>query len=217
MRIDPKANIAGLPILRVRDALKKLAGREWSAERLQEALGADPSEIVGLLEALRSEGFVEPSPGPDHWRTTSRGHAFALATARPVSRAAAQRHLDAFLARLLAVRDDARWLYRARRVYLFGSFLDPVIDVVGDVDLAIELIRKETDEEVHRQRERAYIQRQWDEGRIFRSFRQETMCPSEDVTRYLKHRSWILSLHPLADLPRSADAPSRLVYEDPGA
>jgi hypothetical protein len=220
MRIDSKAKIAGLPIVRVRDALKRVARRDWTAERLRSALGAEAAEIAAVLAALQAAGYVEPAPEPTpglpvRWRTTPLGRAFALATARPVSRVAARRHLDGLLARLAEVRDDDRWLYTARRVYLFGSFLDPAAETVGGVDLAVELVRKESDEAVHRERERAYIQRQWDDGRIFRSFERERLCPSDDVLKYVKHRSWILSLHPLDALP--AEAPSRLLYEDPGA
>ena len=215
MRIDPKTKIAGFPIMRVRDALKKIAWRDWSAEWLQDVLHADPSAVSGLMEALRSDGFIEPVEPPGFWRTTTEGNAFTLATARPVSRAAAQRHFEAFLTRLVEVRDDDRWLYKVRQVRLFGSFLDPSMDVVGDVDLAVELVRKEADEEVQRRRERAYIQRQWDDGRIFRTFLQELMCPSEDVLKYLKKRSRILNLHPMTDLELLPKAHSQLVYEDP--
>ena len=220
MRIDPKAKIAGLPVLHVRDALRKIARDDWTVEQLRGALRVDAAAVAAVLEALQQAGFVEAAPQPESapqsglWRATPQGNAFALATARPVSRAAAQRHLDALLARLVEVRDDPRWLYKARRVSLFGSFLDPALELVGGVDVAVELVRKEADEEVHRRLERAYIQRQWDEGRIFRSFRQEQACPSDDVLKYLKKRSWILNLHRLADLPSAAEAPSRLIYED---
>jgi hypothetical protein len=204
--------------VRVRDALKRLTTRhDWSASRLQDVLGADPAEIGVLLESLVNDGLIEPAERPEFWRTTADGSAFATATARPISRAAAQRHVDAFLARLTTVRDDDRWLYKARRVHLFGRFLDPTVDPVGAVDFAVELVRKEADEAVHRQREHAYIQRQWDNGRIFRSFHQERMCPSADVLKYLKGRSWILTLHLTADPYPPSDAPSQLVYEDPGA
>ena len=217
MRIDSKAKIAGFPIVRVRDALKKVAERDWTVERLRDVLRIDAREVAAVLAALQDAGYVEPASEPGSWRTMPKGRAFALATARPVSRAAAQRHLDGLLARLAEVRDDDRWLYRARRVFVFGSLLDPTTEVVGGVDLAVELVRKEPDEAVHRERERAYIQRQWDDGRIFRSFEQERMCPSGDVLKYLKKRSWILSLHPLDELPAPAEAPARLLYEDPGA
>ena len=229
MGIDPKAKIAGLPMLRVRDALKRVARGDWTVGRLQDTLRADPSEVATMLAALQREGYVEPvpqpaslrqpasPPHPERWRTTPKGDAFVQATARPVSRAAAQRHLDGLLARLAEVRDDPRWLYKARRVQLFGSFLDPGLEVVGGVDLAVDLARKEPDEAIHRERERAYIQRQWDEGRIFRSFQQEQMCPSNDVLKFLKKRSWILNLHPMSEFERLPDAPSRLLYEDPDA
>lgn len=217
MRIDPKAKIGGLPSVRVRDALRRLERRDWSIERLQDLLGAEPSETAEVVEALRAASLIEAAQRAGLWRTTTEGTAFALATARPVSRAAAQRHLDGFLTRLVEVRDDAGWLYTARRVWLFGEFLDPAPAMVSSVDLAVELVRKEPDEEAHRRREHAYIQRQWDDGRIFRSTRQELACPTEDVLRYLKKRSWILNLHLLTDLELLTDTPSRLVYEDPDA
>ena len=217
MRIDPKAKIAGLPSVRVRDALRRLTRRDWSVERLQDLLGGEPSEIAEVVEALRAAGLIEPAQQAGLWRTTPQGAAFALATARPVSRAAAQRHLDGFLARLDEVRDDAGWLYEARRVWLIGGFLDPALEKIGSVDLAVELVRKEPDENAHRRRERAYIQRQWDEGRIFRSIRQELACPTDDVLKHLKKRSWILNLHPVTEPPSPTETPSRLVYEDPDA
>lgn len=108
MRIDPKAKIAGLPSVRVRDALRKLARRDWGVERLQEAIGGEPSEIAAVVETLRAEGLIQPAQRAGFWRTTPTGTAFALATARPVSRRAAQRHLDGFLARLIEVGDDDR-------------------------------------------------------------------------------------------------------------
>ena len=126
MRIDPKAQIANVRILRVRDAPRRLARGDWRGERLREALRADATEVAAVLAALQREGYVEPvrpasSQHPEHWRATPKGIAFALATARPVSRAAAQRHVDAFLARLAEVRDDGRWLYKARRVALLPA------------------------------------------------------------------------------------------------
>lgn len=201
--------------MRVRDALRRLTRCDWSVERLQNVLGAARSEIGSLLEALLKSGLVEAADRPGCWRTTSAGNAFALASARPVSRRVAQRHVEALLARLAEVRADDRWLYKARRVYLFGRFRDPTLEVVGNVDLAVDLVPKVRDDSVRRELERAYIQRQWDDGRIFRSFQQERMSPLEDVMRYLKKRSWILSLHPVTELP--AEAPSRLLYEDPDA
>ena len=115
---------------------------------------------------------------------------FALATAKQVSRAAAQRHLDGLLAR--AGRGPGRRplaVHRRAGSTCSGASSIRAMETVGGVDLAVGLVRKEPDEAVHRERERAYIQRQWVEGPDVRSFEQERMCPSDDVLKYLKKRS----------------------------
>ena len=73
MRIDSKAKIADLPILRVRDALKRMARRDWTADRLQGALGAEAAEVAAVLAALEQAGYVEPGSEPGSWRTTPEG------------------------------------------------------------------------------------------------------------------------------------------------
>jgi hypothetical protein len=69
-----------------------------------------------------------------------KGNALANASfGRPVSRQKAQREFDAFLARVAEVNADNDLMWSVAYVDLFGSFLDPTIDPVGDIDLAIEL------------------------------------------------------------------------------
>src|SRR5664280_415696 len=56
------------------------------------------------------------------------------------SRATAQRALDGFLARVEEINANPMAGWGVRKVVLFGSFLDPSIERVGDVDLAVEMV-----------------------------------------------------------------------------
>ncbi len=69
------------------------------------------------------------------------GHALAGATARQsVTRDTAQRALDGFLARVEEINANPLAEWGARKLVLFGSFLDPSIERVSDVDVAVEMV-----------------------------------------------------------------------------
>ena len=89
-------------------------------------------------------GRVVLSPdidGDERYELAVDGHALAGATARqPVTRATAQRALDGFLARVEEINANPLAEWGARKLVLFGSFLDPNIERVGDVDLAVEMV-----------------------------------------------------------------------------
>src|SRR5664279_3686981 len=51
-----------------------------------------------------------------------------------------KRALDGFLARVEEINANPLAEWGARKLVLFGSFLDPNIERVGDVDLAVEMV-----------------------------------------------------------------------------
>src|SRR5674536_88977 len=59
---------------------------------------------------------------------------------QPVTRTTVQRALDGFLARVEEINANPLAGWGARKLVLFGSFLDPNIERVGDVDLAVEMV-----------------------------------------------------------------------------
>jgi predicted nucleotidyltransferase len=69
----------------------------------------------------------------------------AVATARPVTRQTAEGALSEFLERVALVNDDPYFLARVVRVALYGSMLRPEVERLIDVDLAVQLVAKETD------------------------------------------------------------------------
>src|SRR5215469_5542285 len=84
MRIDPKASIRGVPVLRLRKLVRALNDcLSWDLGTIREALSVTPLEAAHMLRALEAAGLARPlrRKGSATWTTTSRAQAFASATA----------------------------------------------------------------------------------------------------------------------------------------
>lgn len=231
MKIDPDERIAGVPLLAVRDFVRRYRETAWGEDLLCDELGLTADGARALIDALAAAGYIAladgrlpPAPGDAaarRWQTTIKGNALAGARTRRVARGVAERHVRDLLARIEEVNRDAGWLYRVRRAVLFGSYLDPDAATLGDVDVAIELAWRGGDRDYHGAPMQAYLARARAEGRNFRTFFDELAAPEADVWKYLKNRSRVLSFHPIADLDALggvgwAGLPHRVIYEDGG-
>jgi len=157
MRIDPDDRIAGYPVLAIRTLLRK---RVFKPAVVEKVLKVDGKEAGRVIEALRKEGYVcaifGDNPPPDTVQTTPKGSMLASAHARPsISREEAERLMDEFMTRIGRARDDDRFLYEARQVIVFGSYLSDA-DELNDIDLIVKVRVKgkfkDTYEEVLRDR-----------------------------------------------------------------
>ncbi len=213
VKIDLKGAIAGAPAFLLRRALRARVGREWSGARLSSDVGV--ADAAQFLAALEHEGLIERSGEADTWTATIKGNALANARGRRVARATAQRHLDAFLERVKALREEPRFLWRVHRVALFGSFADPKVTEVGDVDLVVELAAKEPNWARHLELEERYRRAERARARRFASFFAELTAPRVDPLRYLKGRSSILSIHDSLEYDAFPMSAFTILYEDP--
>ena len=213
MKIDLKGSIAGIPAFVLRRALRARVGTEWSGKHLAAEL--DIQDAKKLMTGLQEGGWIEPRAGADTWINTMQGNALAQARGRRVSRAAAQRHLDALLERVRLLKSDPHHLYRVHRLALFGSFSDPTVDEVGDVDVVVELATKEPNWERHLELENAYREAEEAGGRRFATFLDRLLAPRLDPLKFLKARSPILSIHDAAEYEAIPRAAFTEIYEDP--
>jgi predicted nucleotidyltransferase len=199
MRIDPKGLIGGYPALLVRKTLRHLRERfEWTVGELESAAALDAGEGYALVKSLLSEGLIEAA-GRDAWTISQAGQALSSATAaKRVTRATAERALSEFLDRVDRVNRDPHFLGKVVRVVLFGSMLKPEVVRLSDVDVAVELVMKETD--VNRAREENY--RRAEElsytGHRFRNIVEVELCWYLETRRFLKGGSRVIAL---ADYP----------------
>ena len=123
------------------------------------------------------------------------GCAFGAATAaKRLTRATADRALAEFMERVALVNECSYFLGKVARLVLFGSMLDPGTDRPSDVDLAIEIVPKETDygRLQEQNNERAEVLAAT--GHRFRNVIEVADCWRQEVFRFLKGGSRAISL-----------------------
>jgi len=195
MRIDPKGGIRGYPALLVRRTLRCLRGDfVWGEDALEKAAKLTPGSGRAFAEALEAEGLIEASPH-DGRTVTRAGDTLAVATAAaPVSRPTAERALAQFLERVERVNNDPYFLARVTRVALYGSMLRPDVKRLSDVDLAVQLVAKETDLDRRQEANAERVEQLAIQGKRFGSFLNEQFCWFLETFRFLKGRSRVISL-----------------------
>jgi predicted nucleotidyltransferase len=195
MHVDAKGKVGRYPTLLVRATLRHLRSRlQWGLAELEAAAGLTPGQGGALVRALRAEGLIEAG-GRGTWTITQAGQTFSSATAaKPVTRATAERALSQFLERVTLVNQNPYFLAKAARVVLFGSMLKPEVDRLSDVDLAVELTRKEPDFERAQEHNQQRAEELASIGRRFRNFLEVEGCWYWEAFRFLKGRSRVIAL-----------------------
>jgi biotin operon repressor len=139
-----QTRIAGRPAKDVRKLLREIRHLQVSSGYARDVIGCSRDEAKQVVSALEREGYLSRTgrhEGHDLYETTLKGNQLAGAKLRPISRATANRTLQAFVRRFRAVNSDPEYLETITGVIVFGSFLSPS-EELGDVDVGIELERK---------------------------------------------------------------------------
>jgi predicted nucleotidyltransferase len=195
MHVDAKGTVGRYPALLVRVTLRHLRSRlQWGLAELETAAGLTPGNGLALVRALRAEGLIEAA-GRGIWTITQAGMTLSSATAaRPVTRATAERALSQFLERVTQVNQNPYFLAKVTKVVLFGSMLKPEVARLSDVDVAVELARKEPDFERAQQQNQQRAEELANIGRRFRNVLEWEFCWHGEAFRFLKGRSRVIAL-----------------------
>jgi predicted nucleotidyltransferase len=142
-----------------------------------------------MLERFAEAGYLEITDrdrdGAAWWTTTVRGNALANANfTKRITRATAQRHLDGFLERAQTYNADRNKPYSVTHVTVFGSYLDSTQDRLGDLDLAIQVVRRGSTEEYLRRRDAITAS----SNRRFGSYLERLVWPLRELVLFLKDR-----------------------------
>jgi DNA-binding MarR family transcriptional regulator len=214
VRLDPAKLYAGLPAKAARDLLRWLQDRYIDPDVLAERLKIDRAAGEELMSRLLKEGLIEQSDefkDRRFFRTTINGNALGNASLlKAISRERAQRELDALCERADEVNADRNLLLWVTRIVVFGSFTDPAVDFVGDVDVAATTVRR-FGGDGYTDRVIAYSEAS---GRRFKSDLEMLFWPAHEVDLRLKNRSRYLSLHRPDQVERLGVA-AQVVYEYP--
>jgi hypothetical protein len=217
MRIRSDDVIAGFPAKQIRKLLRQ-STLSLSVDEATKILGLNERNTLKLLNDLEKQGFIEKNafaPDPDkNWENTIKGGALSKALfSAPVARRAAEQKLSEFMDRVREVNEAGRYLYRVRKVVLFGSFLNES-STVGDLDIAIELVPKEPDSRKHSELILAHANAADLNGKRFQNFVHRLDFAAQEVRSYLKGRSRIIQLTDCRDGVLKV-AKSRVLYESP--
>jgi hypothetical protein len=82
-------------------------------------------------------------------------------------------------------------LLTVTRVEVFGSYLDPAVDRLGDLDLAFSVARRGSGGERYVEQVLAYAR---DSGRSFRAYHEQLLWPQRELILTLRNRSSAISL-----------------------
>jgi predicted nucleotidyltransferase len=219
MRIDPSGVIGGFPVLLVRKVVRRLNNYlRWDAEAVRDIAGIGLEKAADLIKALQKAGMAKANRGRDAgtWTTTQLAQSFAAASAaKPITRQTAEEILQEFLERVDQVNGDPYFLALVAKVVLFGSYLRPELDRLGDIDLAVEIRPKGSDYERVREATARRLDDLANQGhRLPGLFARETWWRRE-VLRFLKARSRAISLHDYAYEKELVDAvPHKVIFPD---
>src|ERR1700721_1380474 len=114
-----------------------------------------------------------------------------LAHAKPISRATARRHLVQVVDRARAYNADPARLLSIGEIAVFGSYLDPVSGYPGDLDLAVSVVRRDSDRDLYVRKVLAYARAS---GRRFDAFHELLYWPARELRMILKNRSPAISI-----------------------
>ncbi|MGN7150691.1 hypothetical protein ACTHQ6_17025 [Arthrobacter sp. SAFR-179] len=216
MRVAKTDTIAGLPAGLARSIVRKFRGREMVSEAVADLLEGTGYEHETVLAELEAAGYMEKvrvdTDGDVWWDSTIQGNALAMASfGKPISRKTADRLVAGLVERAQAYNGDPGKPLFIGTLRVFGSYLSPGIDPLGDVDIELTYGRRITGQTALAGYTRA-------SGRSFGTYFDQLMWPQTELVRHLKKRSAFINIT-LEDITRITDTFDTIysIDQDPGA
>ncbi len=216
MQIDSKDTLAGQPILKIREFLRRNQSCNWGEGSVGNAFKVDSKTAKRIISLLKRRGYIEPIQisGKTYWKNTIQGNALALSSsAPPISRATAERKLKEFLERVIEVRNSKYYLYKVTKVVVFGSYLSDM-EKINDIDISISLESKQKNKQRRQQMIEERIDNAMFYGKVFRNEGEKFFWPQFEVIKFLKGRSRSIGLH--IDEEIAKQSKHKIIYKDNG-
>lgn len=219
MRVTKDQVICGLPAPDARKLMRHY-GNQQPAATAAYLLGIGEKQAAKVLTEFEEQGFLRHidighEPGEVWWETTVQGGALAQASfGKPIKRATAEHHLAGVLERVHQFNADPAKLMTITQLTVFGSYLDPAVDALGDLDLAIICAYRDSGDAFNQQ----VLDYAHASGRHFGSFIDLITWPTREMLMILKNRSPAINIT-TEDISKFTDR-SRIVYrvdDDPAA
>ena len=196
MRVSKNDTICGLTAPAARQLMRAYYD-DRPVEVACDVLGVSQNAARDQMRMFEAAGYVEPrrighSASDEWWVTTVKGNALANASfGKPVSRATATRLLGQVIERARAYNADPARLLTVTEIVVFGSYLDPAVDPLGDLDLAVSTVRRDTNGQRYVDKVLEYARAS---GRSFSAFHDRLFWPARELRMILKNRSAAISI-----------------------
>lgn len=192
MRLEKGQTIGGFPAIAVRDWMRK--SDYFDTDYVGEVFGLSESAAQKFLKALVREGFIRISERPGVYEITEDGLRLRNASAGPlISRDKADKLLQGLIERAKTINASPEFTQAVVVMVVFGSYLDPEKDKLGDLDVAVEILRKPG---ISVEEEREHIIRDMENGAPVPGGIAYMFWPYKKAIGYLKSRKAGISLHP---------------------
>jgi predicted nucleotidyltransferase len=207
--------IGGVPAIQVRNVLR---GRlTVNAGTFSRSCKITTEQASHIINELVSKNFIKPDEHyPEDFELTNAGQRFTQKLAIPrIPNNKANQMAEAAAERVEEI-NRANYAYSISALILYGS-LARGEDTVGDVDLAVGLEKRFSDEKEQNQAESQRVQIAEEAGRRFSNIVERLFWPQYEVMRHLKARARGLSLHPLDDflrMPKNSKFRYRVLFGD---
>lgn len=198
MRLSRSDHVADLPATDARKLMRRF-GTAQPESGISYWIDTGSRTHTEVARALADAGYLRihivNHDGETWWETTTKGNALAQASfGRPITRATAQRHLTRVIDRAQTFNADGSHLIDITELVVFGSYLDPDMQHLGDLDLAVVFrsrIPDTTSTEEHTEILLSYAHAS---GRRFNTFFDRLSWPDHEALLMLRHRSAAINI-----------------------
>lgn len=199
MRIHKNDIVCGISILNIRNFFRIVKNsEEFTFSKLKEYFCLEKGKTDSFMLELISNGFIELCE--NRYKLTLKGNALCIAhCVPPINKEKADRIFQEFMQRVEEVNNDDFYLYKIRKLLLFGSYLNPNNSDYGDIDIAFDLERKIENYDIFLESNRKLVHEAKKNGKFFSSFLDEMFYSKNLVLLKLKDRNRYISLHSIED------------------
>jgi hypothetical protein len=163
MYLELDARVSGFTMRQVRDYLRYAGPTEVTVEDAARFLKTGKRRAATLVRVLTAQGYLHVADLPFPFEgkalvATPAGRDLGFATGhKPIHRKTADRLLDGVARRARELNDDPDVPYWVRELYVFGAYLDPKLDRIEDLDVALDLRPCLADEPEQAKAERRHL------------------------------------------------------------
>ena len=198
MRLSRSDHVADLPATDARELMRRF-GTAQPESGISYWIDTGRRTDTEVAHALADAGYfrehIVDHDGQTWWETTIKGNALAQASfGRPITRATAQRHLAGVIDRAQRFNADASHLVDISELVVFGSYLNPDIQHLGDLDLGVTFRSRIPETTSTGERTEILLSYAKASGRRFNHFLDMLAWPDHEALLTLRNRSAVINI-----------------------